>query len=280
MCMTNNMTTAIIIIQENSNFMYDFLLYALLAGIGIALISGPLGSFVVWRRLAYVGDTLAHSSLLGISLGVLLDMNLTAALIACSIVIALFIVTLQNQRFLTSDTVLGILAHSTLASGLILASFFPELQVDLMSYLFGDILLVSLTEVIWIYLVGMIVILLLIFLWRPLLAMTVHEEIAQVEGTKTNAMKLALMLMIASVIAIAIKIVGILLITALMIIPAATARRFAKSPLSMAVLASFFGCMSVITGLFFSYQYDVPAGPGIIFCSTLLFLSSLIKKPY
>ena len=213
--------------------MPDFLLNALLAGLALALVAGPLGSFVVWRRMAYFGDTLSHSALLGVALGLMLEVNLTLAVIVCCVLLAVLLVTLQQRQPLASDTLLGILAHSSLSLGLVSLSFMQDVRIDLMAYLFGDLLAVSTTDLAWIIAGSAIVLLALIPLWRPLLAVTVHEELAKVEGLPVTAIRLSLMLLIAMVIAVAMKIVGVLLITSLLIIPAAAAQRHARTPEQM-----------------------------------------------
>lgn len=251
--------------------MDDFLLRALLAGSMVALVTGALGPFVVWRRMAYFGDTLAHSALLGVSLGILLEVNLNLAIVLVCLVLALLLVALQNQRKLASDTLLGILSHSALALGLVAISFNESVRIDLMGYLFGDILAVAQNDLWWIGLGGLVALGLLLWLWRPLLAMTVHEELAQVEGVNTTRTRLLFMLLIALVIATAMKVLGILLITSLLIIPAATARHYARTPEQMALFAALIGMLSVGGGLFGSFRWDLPAGPAIVVTATLLF---------
>ncbi|MEC6795839.1 zinc ABC transporter permease subunit ZnuB [Photobacterium sp. S4TG1] len=257
--------------------MIEFLLPALIAGIGIALLAGPLGSFVVWRKMAYFGDTLSHASLLGIALGFLFNINLNLALVICCLVLAVILVTLQKQRYVATDTLLGILAHSALSLGLVAVSFLDNVRIDLMAYLFGDLLAVTTTDLMWIYGGGVIVLALLIYLWRPLLSMTISEEMAQVEGVNVDLMRLLLMLMVGMVIAVAMKFVGALIITSLLIIPAATARRFAHSPEAMAVIASIIGSISVMIGLAMSWHYDTPAGPSVVVSAAALFMLSQFK---
>lgn len=258
--------------------MADFLLYALLAGIAVALVAGPLGSFAVWRRMAYFGDTLAHSALLGITFGLLLGVNLNLAVAVGCLLLALVLVGMQNNRFLATDTLLGILSHSTLALGLVCVSLFSGTRIDLLAYLFGDILSVNKLDLISIWLISLAVIGALIWLWRPLLAITVHEELAQVEGIPVNKVRTALMLLMALVIAIAMKVVGVLLITALLIIPAAASRRLTHTPETMAIVASALGSIAVCLGLTASYFWDSPAGPSIVLAATLLFVLTLSKK--
>ena len=256
--------------------MADFLLYALLAGLALAVVAGPLGSFVVWRRMAYFGDTLSHAALLGVALGFLLDISPAIAVTVGCLLLAVILVTLQQRQPLASDTLLGILAPSTLSLGLVVLSFMHEVRIDLMAYLFGDLLAISPTDLMWIVGGSTAVLALLVALWRPLLAITAHEELATVEGLPVAALRMTLMLLIAVVIAVAMKIVGVLLITSLLIIPAAAAQRHARSPEQMALGASVLGMMAVCGGLALSWFKDTPAGPSIVVCAAALFLLSFV----
>ncbi|PWC36032.1 zinc ABC transporter permease subunit ZnuB [Azospirillum sp. TSO35-2] len=252
--------------------MDDFVIRALAAGGGIALLAGPLGSFVVWRRMAYFGDTLAHSALLGVTLGFLLGVNPMIGVMAVCVTLALALVALQRRRNLAADTLLGILSHGSLSLGLVALAFLETLRVDLMAYLFGDILSVTNSDLMAIYGGGAVALGGLALLWRRLLAVTVDEDLARVEGMPVEALRLAFMLLIALVIAIAMKIVGILLITSLLIIPAAAARRFARTPEAMAALASVFGVAAVVAGLLASLNWDLPGGPSVVVSAAALFL--------
>nr|WP_285762886.1 iron chelate uptake ABC transporter family permease subunit [Microbulbifer sp. NKW57] len=252
---------------------------AIAAGSLVALVSGPLGCFAVWRRMAYFGDTLAHSALLGVTFGFLLSVNLTMAVAAGCCVVAVALVYLQRSRELATDTLLGILSHSMLALGIITVSLM-EVNVDLMSLLLGDLLSVTLSELV-LMAAGVAAILGLLYaLWQPLLAITVHEELAAVEGVPVEKVRLALMLMLALLIALAMKVVGILLITALLIIPAATARRFAGTPEQMAVLASIIGVAAVLLGVMASALWDAPAGPAVVLAASCLFAASRFYPGY
>lgn len=255
--------------------MPDFLLNALLAGLALALVAGPLGSFVVWRRMAYFGDTLAHAALLGVAVGLLLDVSPTLAVTVGCVLLAVLLVTLQQRQPLAADTLLGILAPSTLSLGLVVLSFNREVRIDLLGYLFGDLLAVGPSDLLWIVAGSTLVLACLLTLWRQLLAVTVHEELAQVEGLPVAGLRLALVLLIALVIAVAMKIVGVLLITSLLIIPAAAAQRHSRTPEQMAIGASLLGMLAVGGGLSLSWFEDTPAGPSIVVCAASLFLLSL-----
>lgn len=252
----------------------DFFLRAMIAGLGVAVAAGPLGCFIVWRRMAYFSDSLAHSSLLGIALGFLLGINLTFGIIAACLVLAVVLAGLQAQKQIATDTLLGILTHAALSIGLVVLSLMEGLRVDLIGYLFGDILAVTRADIYWVLGGGIIVIAALAFLWRPLLASTVQEDLARAEGVPTATVRLIYMLLIAMVIAISMKIIGVLLVTSLLIIPAASARRFSKTPEQMAVVAAGIGALSVIGGLFGSLRWDTPSGPSIVVTATLLFAVS------
>ena len=253
----------------------DFFTRALVGGIGVVLATGPLGCFMVWRRMAYFGDSVAHSALLGVVLGVALGIELNAGIVITCVALALLLLLLQQQRRLATDTLLGILAHGALALGLVGISFFEGVRVDLMSYLFGDILAVTGRDLIWIYGGGGVVLAATALIWRPLLAITVHEELARAEGVRVGLVRIVFTLLIALAVAIAMKIIGLILIVALLIIPAATARRLARSPEQMALLASLIGVAAVAGGLHGSLAWDTPSGPSIVVAALALFVIGL-----
>ncbi|OLP61471.1 hypothetical protein BJF93_00615 [Xaviernesmea oryzae] len=254
----------------------DFFLRALVAGIGLAFVTGPLGCLVVWRRMAYFGDTMAHSALLGVALSLLFDLNVMIGVFLVAAVIALSLLLLQRRGALSTDALLGILSHSTLSLGLVLLAFMPFVRVDLIGFLFGDILAVSTTDLASVWVGGVLVLAAIVALWRPLLAGTVSPDLAEAEGLQPERARMLFMFLMAFVIAIAMKIVGILLITSLLIIPAATARRLAGSPEVMAVLSALLGAAAVMAGLFGSLRFDTPSGPSIVVAALALFLLSLL----
>jgi zinc transport system permease protein len=258
------------------NMLDDFFVRALFAGAGVALIAGPLGCFIVWRRMAYFGDTMAHSALLGIAFAVLMDVHILIGIFSIATLVALVLMALQRQSRLPADALLGILSHSTLAIGLVLIASMSWLRIDLLGYLFGDILAVSKMDIAIIYGGGATVLICLSLIWNSLLAGTVCPELAQAESMRPERAKLIFMLLMAMVIAIAMKIVGILLITAMLIIPAASARRFAGSPEQMAIISAGLGVTAVLTGLFASLQFDTPSGPSIVVGALVLFCFSLL----
>lgn len=254
----------------------DFFTRALVAGIGVALVAGPLGCFIVWRRMAYFGDTLSHAALLGVALSLLLNINTTLAVGAVSVVIATLLVLLRRNDTFSSDALLGLLSHSALALGLVCLAFMTWVRVDLLGLLFGDILAVTRIDIALIYAGGGIVLLVLALIWRQLFAATVSTDLAAGEGLRPERTELIFMILTAIVIAISLKIIGALLITALLIIPAAAARRLSTSPEQMAALAAIIGSASVVGGLYASLNYDTPSGPSIVVAAVVLFTLSLV----
>jgi zinc transport system permease protein len=254
----------------------DFFSRAIVAGVGVALLAGPLGCFIVWRRMAYFGDTLSHSALLGVALALLFEVNITLAVFAVSACVAIALLLLQKRAAVSADALLGLLSHSALAIGLVVLAFMTWVRVDLMGFLFGDILAVSKADIAVIWLGGLAVLAILAAVWRPLFAATVNFELAEAEAMRPQRANIILMLLMAAVIAVSMKIVGVLLITALLIIPAASARRFANGPEQMALIAAGIGVVAVIGGLFGSLEWDTPAGPSIVVAALCLFIVSIL----
>lgn len=252
--------------------MDDFLLRAFAAGVAIAIVSGVLGCFVVWRRMAYFGDSLAHSALLGVALGLLLGIQTQIGIVIVCSLFAIGLVYLQQRGILATDTLLGILAHSALSIGLITINLMPNVRIDLHAYLFGDILTVTTTDLYWAYGGGALVLALLLWKWSDLTLMTIHEDLAKAEGVNTLLANMLLMLVMTLVVATSLHIVGILLITSLLIIPAATARLISKSPEGMAITASILGIIAVSAGLYASMQWDTQSGPSIVTAATVVFI--------
>ena len=258
----------------------DFFTRALIAGIGIAAITGPLGCFVVWRRMAYFGDTMAHSGLLGVAFALIVDFNVTLGVFAIAAVTAFLMLALERVENLSTDSILGILSHSALAAGLVLIAVMNLTGIDLHALLFGDILAVSKAEILIIYLGGAVVLSVLAAIWRPLLAATVSNEIAEAENRNPARHRMILMLIMALVIALAMKVVGVILLTSLLIIPAATARRFSRTPETMALIAAGGGMAAVAGGLFGSLWLDTPSGPSVVLIAGALFISAVFSASF
>lgn len=253
-----------------------FLVRALAAGVGLAVVAAPLGCFIVWQRMAYFGETIAQASLIGIALGLLLRLNVTASALTAALVVALLLIVLARQKVVPLDALLGLFAHAALAVGVIAASLVRGPSMDLVGYLFGDIFAVTAEDLWWVYLGGAIVLATLGWLWRPLLAIAVHEELALAEGVKSELVKAVFVVVLALVIAVAMKIVGILLAIAFLIMPATAARAFTTTPEGMAAAAALVAVAGVLAGLGLSFNYDVPGGPAIVVVLALLASFSLM----
>lgn len=254
----------------------SLLLAPLMAGLAVALVAGPMGAFVVWRRMAFFGDTLAHGALLGAAAGLAAGIALYPAVVIFSLLLALLLVALQQQRELANDTLLGIVSHTTLAMGVIAVSLQNSVQVDLFAFLFGDLLAVGWDDVAWLWAGTALILVLTLANWRHLLSMTVNEDLARVEGVPVAATRIMLMLLLALLIAGAIRTVGVLLITSLLIIPAAGARRLSRTPEQMALIASLLGMVAVIAGMSLSWYLDTPVGPSIVVAAAGIFVATLI----
>lgn len=251
---------------------------AALAGIGVAIAAAPLGCFVVWRRMAYFGDATAHAAILGVALSLAFSMSIFIGTMVVALLMALT-VSLLSGRGYAMDTLLGVLAHSALAFGLVAVSFLSGIRIDLMAYLFGDILAVSHTDLGVIWGGAGLVVGLIGWRWSALLTSTLNEDLAHASGIDPNREQLVLTLALAITVAVAIKVVGVLLIAAMLIIPAAAARPLSRTPEAMAVIAGVIGMLSVIVGLRAAYVFDTPAGPTIVCVAALTFLtSSLIRN--
>ncbi len=254
----------------------DFMLRAALSGIALAVVSGPVGCFILWKRLAYFGDTLAHSALLGVALSLFLQIDAVIGVFTIAVLVSLLLVLLRRAQIFSSETVLGILSHSALAIGLIAVSLSASGKVHLNSLLFGDILAVSWNDVGVSFAVAVMILLLLLLQWRGLIAYTLNSDIAQVERIGFIGSEILFMVLCSGLVAIAMKITGVLLISALLILPAAIARIFARTPEMMAVLAACFGIGSIVGGLLLSLEFDLPSGPSIIAAAATYFISGLV----
>jgi zinc transport system permease protein len=255
----------------------DFFIRALIAGIGISLVTGPIGCFIIWRRLSFFGDTLSHSALLGVTIGFFFDINVAFSVFLISSAVALILLKLQKTTKLPGDALLGLLAHSSLAVGLVVISFLSSIRFDIMGLLFGDILAVNEIDLLIIWLGGAIILFILKIIWKPLFASTVNNELAEAEGMNPERANAIFTILLAAIIAISIKIVGLLLITGMLIMPAAMSRNISSNPQQMVKLSVVGGLLSVLIGLFSSLQFNSPSGPSIITAALVLFILTLIK---
>ncbi len=255
----------------------DFLIRALIAGIGIALVAGPLGCFVVWRRLSFFGDTLAHSALLGVLLSISFNINISITIFVVSSLVALLLLRLEKTTYLAGDSLLGLISHSSLAIGLLILGFLSSIRFDIMGILFGDILSVNTNDLLVIWIGGALILFVLWFIWKPLFASTVNYDLAEAEGMKPERVNAIFTILLAALIAISIKMVGILLITGLLIIPTAMARNLSNNPRQMVILSIVGGLLSVFIGLYASFEINTSSGPSIVSVALILFILSLTR---
>jgi zinc transport system permease protein len=257
-----------------------FLLRALAAGVGVAVVAAPLGCIVVWRRLAYFGETIAQASLLGIAAGLALQTDLTVAVLVTACAVASLLIALGRQRLIPMDSLLGLLHHVALAGGIVATALLKGPAVDLVGYLFGDILSVTTGDLWWVYGGGAVVLAVLANLWRPLVRLSVHTDLAQAEGVPAERIRMAFIFLLAVAIALSMKIVGALLAIAFLIIPAIAARPLSTTPEQMALISSVIAAGSVGAGLWLSVLGDVPSGPAIVLVMAAMAGGSMIKSAY
>ena len=255
----------------------DFFIRALVAGLGVAIVTGPLGCFVIWRRLSYFGDTLSHSALLGVTLAYSMEFNIALSVFIISSLIALTLIQLQKRTNLPGDALLGLLAHSSLAVGLVVIGFLSFIRFDIMGVLFGDILSVSVNDLLIIWIGGATILVVLWRIWKPLFAATVNYELAEAEGMQPDRINVIFTILLAALIAISIKMVGLLLITGMLIIPTAMARNLSNNPKQMVIFSIIGGLLSVFIGLYTSFEINTASGPTIITVALILFILSLTK---
>lgn len=253
----------------------DFMLRALLGVMMLALVAGPMGCLMVWRRMAFFGDTLAHAALLGIALALTFKLPIVLGILLSSMAVALVLARL-NKRHMASDTLLGVLSPTALALGLLAISQMPGVRVDLLGYLFGDVLAITWGELGGMAVLSALVLGVLMLSWTRLLAVVVSEDLASVEGLPVRRIETLMLLGLALVIALGIQLVGVLLLSALLLIPAATARRLASSPGQMALLSMGVGALAGVLGLLLSYKLDWPAGPAIVTAAASLLLGATL----
>ena len=248
----------------------DFMVRAALAGVGVALAAAPLGCFVVWRRMAYFGDATAHAAILGVALSLAFSTSIFLGALAVALVMAVT-VSVLSERGHAMDTLLGVLAHSALAFGLVAVSFLAGVRIDLMAYLFGDILAVSRGDLGVIWVGAALVVALIGWRWGALLTATLNSDLAYASGIDPRREQMVLSVALAIVVAVAIKVVGVLLVAALLIIPSAAARPLARTPEGMAAVAATIGGVSALAGLWAAYLLDTPAGPSIVCVAAVIF---------
>ena len=268
-----DITIIIRILSLEKKITDPFILRGILAGLAVAMISGLVGCFVVWRRMSYYGESIAHSSLLGVGLGILMGVGINLGIVFTCLLFGILFLWLQQSKLLSSDTLLGVLAHLALSIGIIVISM-NRIKIDIHAFLFGDILAVTQNDLWGMYLAVLFVVIIICLNWSSLLLVTIDEDLAKAEGVNPLFINLLLTSILTIVVAVSIQIIGLLLITAMLIIPAATSRRLVNSPEKMAIVATLLGIISVILGIYLSVEIDAPSGPSIVVVSAVLFFIS------
>ncbi len=268
-----DITIIIRILSLEKKITDPFILRGILAGLAVAMISGLVGCFVVWRRMSYYGESIAHSSLLGVGLGILMGVGINLGIVFTCLLFGILFLWLQQSKLLSSDTLLGVLAHLALSIGIIVISM-NRIKIDVHAFLFGDILAVTQNDLWGMYLAVLFVVIIICLNWSSLLLVTLDEDLAKAEGVNPLFINLLLTSILTIVVAVSIQIIGLLLITAMLIIPAATSRRLVNSPEKMAIVATLLGIISVILGIYLSVEIDAPSGPSIVVVSAVLFFIS------
>ena len=259
--------------------MDDFIYRAIIASIGVSLIAGSLGCFVIWKRLSYFSDSISHSALLGVSLGLATGLGINLGLVIVGGLFAVLIVVLQQKEFWSSDAVLGIFSHISLSLGIVVLGIIGNQNTDYFAYLFGDILSITSKDLYWICSVLIVVVTILFFNWKKLLLLTLNEELAKAEGINKLYYDLLFMFLIALAVSVSVQIVGVLLITSLLIIPPAISRVISNSPVTMILASMIVSIFSVLLGLYLSIDFDLATGPTIVITlGALFFIAQFLPK--
>ncbi len=260
-----------------SLFLEPFVLQALAIALGVAIIAGSLGCFVIWRKMSYYSDALSHSALLGVAIGIALGVGITGGLLILILIFSVVLFLLERNGLLGNDTILGLLSHLSLALGVVILGLLDVPSVDLLHYLFGDLLSSNSNDLLWVYMVAALVLTSLVLFWQPLLLLTLNQDLAKAEGVSVNLYHIGFIGLIALSVAVCVQTVGVLLMTALLIMPAAIARIWSSSAKQMFVLSIGFAMFSAIAGLALSIFYDVVSAPAIVLVLGVLFFVSQVK---
>lgn len=259
-------------------FQYGFIVRGFEAGIIIAIISPLIGIFLVLRRYSLIADTLSHISLAGIAIGLLLGLNPVLSAILVALISSTFIERLRISKKVYGESALALFLSGSLAVAVVIISLTHGFNVDLFNYLFGSIVTVRSTEVMLVGIIGILTIVLLTVFYRQLFFVTFDEEAAQVAGIPTRFINLLLIILAALTVSISIPIVGILLISALIVIPVITALQLHKSFKKTILLAEIFSLFSVIVGILISFYLNLSTGGTIVIISLLIFSVVYLNK--
>ena len=256
--------------------LFPFFQRALITGLILGVLMAVLGVFVVLRRMSFFADAIGHSALTGIALGLLLKTDPFFAALVFALLVAAGIALLRHYSHLHLDTLLGVFFPAAVALGVIIVQLTPGFQTDLVSFLFGDILTVSNVDIVTSIIIAIVVGVILVTSGKRLLLITFNEALARSQGIAVPRYELLFLLMLAAVIAISIKLVGIILITAMIVIPAATAQNLTRSMSSMIGVSVAVSLIAVLVGMLSSALLSLPSGPTVVLVGATLFAASFL----
>jgi zinc transport system permease protein len=253
----------------------DFLIRAVLAGLIMVVIAAPMGCLMVWQRLAFLSDTLGHAAVLGVGLGLMLQLEPIFGVLAVALVIVFSLSRVSSFNSALSETTLAIISHTGLAGGIILVGLLPGPAVNLEAILFGDLLATTSADLLNLLLTTVLLLVLLLRHWRAFVAVSVSREIAQAEGIEVRRIQFLMYIMIALLVAVMMKVMGVLLIAAMLVIPTSSARLFSRSPEQMVYISGLYGLFALGGGITSSFHFDWQTGPAIVVSATVLLLLTL-----
>lgn len=253
----------------------DFLVRSVIAGLIMVAIAAPMGCLMVWQRLAFLSDTLGHAAVMGVGLGLLLEVTPVFGVLAVALLIVYSLNRVNSLNSALSETTLAIISHTGLAGGIILVGLLPAQSVNLEAILFGDLLATTRADLVRLLITTVVLLLLLLHHWRSFVAVSVSREIAQAEGIQVRKVQFLMYIMIALLVAVMMKVMGVLLIAAMLVIPTTSARLFSRSPEQMVAVSALYGLAALAGGIGSSFQFDWQTGPAIAVSATLLLLATL-----
>jgi len=253
----------------------DFLVRSVIAGLIMVAIAAPMGCLMVWQRLAFLSDTLGHAAVMGVGLGLLLEVTPVFGVLAVALLIVFSLNRVNTFNSALSETTLAIISHTGLAGGIILVGLLPAQAVNLEAILFGDLLATTSADLIRLLITTVVLLLLLLHHWRSFVAVSVSREIAQAEGIEVRKVQLLMYIMIALLVAVMMKVMGVLLIAAMLVIPTTSARLFSRSPEQMVAVSALYGLGALAGGITSSFHFDWQTGPAIVVSATMLLLITL-----
>ena len=253
----------------------DFMVRAVIAGLIMVTIAAPMGCLMVWQRLAFLSDTLGHAAVMGVGLGLLLQLQPIFGVLAVALLIVFSLSRVTSFNTALSETTLAIISHTGLAGGIILVGLLPANTVNLEAILFGDLLATTTTDLASLLITTVLLLFVLLHHWRGFVAVSVSREMAQAEGIEVRKVQFLMYIMIALLVAVMMKVMGVLLIAAMLVIPTTSARLLSRSPEQMVLISALYGLGALGGGITGSFHFDWQTGPAIVVSATALLLLTL-----